>query len=220
MGSDDLFHKRGRRASDLKRRRAKRAPYKKVLIVCEGKKTEPNYFNALKDHYELNSANVEINGESGSSPAGILKYAKRRYLEEKNAGDPFDKVFCVFDKDSHTTYAQTRKAINELKPKDVFHAITSVPCFEYWLLLHFTYTTKPYNKKKTKSSCQQVLDDLTKYVPEYVKGAVHIFDELQVGLETAKKNAAKTLEAADRAQTENPSTRVHELVDFLENIKR
>lgn len=90
-----------RHRNSLARRKPRREPYAKVLIVCEGAKTEPNYFNGLKDHYELNSANVEITGESGSSPAGIVKYAKQRYRKEKEAGDPFDKVYCVFDQD-HT----------------------------------------------------------------------------------------------------------------------
>ena len=45
MGSEDLFHKRKAKAADsLKRRKAKRSSYDKVLIVCEGEKTEPNYF--------------------------------------------------------------------------------------------------------------------------------------------------------------------------------
>ena len=45
MGSDDLFHKRkAKQTRDLKRKKDKRAPYDKVLIVCEGGKTEPNYF--------------------------------------------------------------------------------------------------------------------------------------------------------------------------------
>ena len=49
MGSDDLFHKRKARTAELHRRRvARRAPYDRVLIVCEGAKTEPNYFKWLR----------------------------------------------------------------------------------------------------------------------------------------------------------------------------
>jgi hypothetical protein len=59
MGTDNLFHKRkARRASELTRRKTRRESYAKVLIVCEGEKTEPLYFNDLKDHYGLNSANI------------------------------------------------------------------------------------------------------------------------------------------------------------------
>ena len=208
-----------RHRNSLARRKPRREPYAKVLIVCEGAKTEPNYFNGLKDHYELNSANVEITGESGSSPAGIVKYAKQRYRKEKEAGDPFDKVYCVFDQDHHETYKQALETIADAKPKAVFYATTSVPCFEYWLLLHFEYTTKPYHGERTNSPCRQVLDDLKKHIPRYEKGARNLFDELRERLEHAKTNAPRSLDAAYRAGTDNPSTKAHELVDFLQKIK-
>jgi hypothetical protein len=61
MGCDDLHHKRkARDVRSFKRKRAKRAPYDMVLIVCEGEKTEPNYFWALVDDLQLNTANVVI----------------------------------------------------------------------------------------------------------------------------------------------------------------
>ncbi|MDQ6953339.1 MAG: RloB family protein [Mariprofundaceae bacterium] len=107
MGSDDLFHKRkATKVSELARRKSRRASYAKVLIVCEGEKTEPNYFNGLKDHYGLNSANIEVCGECGSDLLSIVEFASDRYLEERNAGDPFDRVYCVFDKDTHASYSR------------------------------------------------------------------------------------------------------------------
>ena len=63
MGTDNLHHKRkAKRNRELKRNRAKRAPYERVLIVCEGEKTEPLYFKDLVSYYRLNTANVEICG--------------------------------------------------------------------------------------------------------------------------------------------------------------
>ena len=144
MGSDDLHHKRkARAAADLARRKSKRAPYDRVLIVCEGSKTEPNYLQELIDHLELNSANIAIDGSSDSSPISVVRYAKRRYTEEKHYNDSFDRVFCVFDKDTHTTYQQALMEVVEFRRPKVFQAIQSVPCFEYWLLLHFEFSTSP-----------------------------------------------------------------------------
>ncbi len=61
MANDRLYHKRkARTAASLKRKRAKRSPYDMVLIVCEGEKTEPNYFRALIDDLQLNTANIVI----------------------------------------------------------------------------------------------------------------------------------------------------------------
>ena len=108
MGTDDLFHKRKAKSKrHLERQKAKRAPYERVLIVCEGAKSEPNYLREIIDYLELNTANIEIDGNSGSSPASVFTYAKKRYQDEKRQGDEYDKVFCVFDKDTHTTYTQT-----------------------------------------------------------------------------------------------------------------
>lgn len=215
MGTDNLFHKR--KAQDvrsLQRRKASREPYAKVLIVCEGEKTEPLYFRGLIDHYGLSSANVEVCGECGSDPISILKHARQRYREEKDAGDPFDKVYCVFDKDCHANYTQAINTIHNLTPKGVYIAVTSVPCFEYWLLLHFTYTTKAYK------TCDQVLADLKNYVPNYSKGSRDIFSELINQIDFAKKNAVRVLSESEKTNTDNPTTYVHELVSFLQDIKK
>ncbi|MES9859108.1 MAG: RloB family protein [Sedimenticola sp.] len=220
MGTDNLFHRRkGKNAGDLARRKDRRAPYAKVLIVCEGEKTEPYYFNGLKDHYGLNSANVEVSGDCGSAPSSIYSYAKQRYREERDAGDPFDRVYCVFDKDTHTTYQQAVDDIARSTPKSTFLAITSVPCFEYWLLLHFTYTTKPYAALPGNSAGHQVLTELTGYMPGYAKGDGDTFSALIDQLDFAKSNAAHTLLTATANHTDNPTTRVHKLVEFLQKIK-
>jgi hypothetical protein len=102
MGSEDLHHKRkAKKADKLAREKNRRASYDKVLIVCEGEKTEPNYFNELIEHYEINSANVAIDGSCGSSPRSVFKRAEQLYKSEERKGAPFDRVYCVFDKDSH-----------------------------------------------------------------------------------------------------------------------
>jgi len=121
MGTDALFHKRkARRTKDLARRKASRAPYAKVLIVCEGRKTEPNYFTGLRDDYRLNSANVEITEEGDSTPEGVLALARARYQQEQTAGDPFDTVFCVFDKDDHAGYSRALARLSSIRPRGVF----------------------------------------------------------------------------------------------------
>lgn len=221
MGTDDLFHKRkAKTAAQLGRRKAKREPYAKVLIVCEGEKTEPNYFLGLKDYYALNSANVEICGDCGSDPMSIVNYGKQRYREERDAGDAFDKVCCVFDKDAHPNYHQAMDVIQNATPKGAYVAINSVPCFEYWLLLHYQYTTQPYEGQHGNSACNQVLHELRSYMPDYAKGDNGVFSKLVGQLEFAINNAERASQASIANDTDNPSTRVHELVRFLQNIKK
>lgn len=221
MGSDNLHHKRkAKNAEQLARRAAMREPYPKVLIVCEGEKTEPNYFRELKDHYALNSANIAICGEEcDSDPVSIVQYAKKRYREEKAAGDAFDKVYCVFDKDKHFNYEQALADIRSATPKEIYIAINSVPCFEYWLLLHFNYNTRPYETLPGNSACNQVLMDLRHYFSAYEKCQLDVFSSLLGQLDRAKHNASRGLQEADDNHTDNPSTKVHKLVEFLQNIK-
>ncbi len=83
MGTDDLFHKRKLRTTkSLLRRKAKRDSYDRVLIVCEGEKTEPNYFKELRTHFRLNSVNIEIeDNTSGSAPINVVNHALKKYRE-------------------------------------------------------------------------------------------------------------------------------------------
>lgn len=220
MPVDRQFHRHRRnRGYVQQRRKPVRAPYAKVLIVCEGEKTEPLYFHSLRDHYRLSSTNIEVTGECGSSPLDVFGHAKQRYNEENKAGDPFDKIYCVFDKNSHASYQQALDRIQRARPSNTYVAIPSVPCFEYWLLLHFIYRTRPYTPLPGNSASNQVLADLQGHYPEYRKGLDRVFEELFGNLEDAKSNAARGLIQMQEACTDNPSTYVHVLVEYLQQLK-
>lgn len=220
MGSDDLFHKRRNTSNKkLEREKAKRDPYDRILIVCEGEKTEPDYLRELIDYLKLNSANVEVDGNCDSSPDKILTYAKKCYNEEIKKGEAYDKVYCVFDKDSHTTYDATVLAIRGLKPKATYQAITSVPCFEYWVLLHYNYITRPFVRTETKSPCDSVIDELKTYMPAYKKGDKGVFNEIMKQTDFAVANSLRACEQAKQTDTDNPTTLMHELIEYLRNLK-
>ena len=221
MTNDKLFEKRKARGkSDLLRQKAKRAPYARILIVCEGSKTEPNYLKELIDHYKLNSANIEVDGNSGSDPQSVFNYAKRRYREERKKHDAYDRVFCVFDKDQHLNYQQAKDKISTLKPNGVFKAITSIPCFEYFLLLHFKFTEKPYQGTGSKSACDCIIQDLSCYIQNYSKGDSELFAKTKDRLDDAIRNCKKAQAAAQATDTDNPSTLMHELIEYLRALEK
>jgi len=207
--------RKARNFRGLQRRQPKREAYDRVLIVCEGRKTEPNYFRELVDHLKLNTANVEIDGNSDSSPKSVVAHARRRYQQDGE----FDRVFCVFDKDEHATYSQAVKELAAVDLSEVFAGITSVPCFEYWLLLHFTFTTKPYARSEWVSPGDQVLKDLKKHLPTYRKGSQHLYWQLMPLTDLAIRHAERACQAAAQNQTDNPSTQVHRLVTYLRTLK-
>lgn len=224
MGSDDLFHKRKAKSAELTRSKPTRASYDKVLIVCEGSKTEPLYFQELVDHYEIHSANVKISGNCGSDPLSVVNHGIELYrLEKQSESGLFDRVYCVFDRDAHPTYDPALNKLAGLQPHGVFFAANTVPSFEYWLLLHFTYTTAPYSAVGGKSSGAAVLAELKNYWHEYTKASAGIFSFLlhlrNDELGYAKANARRALLEAENSHTDNPSTVVHELVEYLQAIK-
>ena len=222
MGTDDLFHNRkARKAESLRRKLAKRAPYDVVLIVCEGLKTEPYYFSDLRKHLRLSNANIVIaDKKTGTDPLSVVNFAMEEYKKEKAL--PYDRVYCVFDKDKHTTYSAAIDKIRatRLKKGASIHAITSVPCFEIWLLLHYTYTTRSFSAAGDASNCELVVSEIKHYFPDYQKGSRDIYAKISDKVDTAITNAKRLELFHKTSDTDNPSTKVHELVEYLQDLRK
>lgn len=219
MASDDLFSKRQPGNPKGARREARlRAPVPRLLLVCEGEKTEPKYFRELIGAWGLNPQ-VQIGSHDGSSPDKVV--AQAEYLQEvaRHEGDAFDEVYCVFDRDAHERFADAVARLKELGQP--FKGVVSVPCFEFWLLLHFGFTDKPFARKGNKSVGNTVVSDLkTKEgFAKYDKGMEGVFGLLEPKLSAALKHA-KTLAAnpVDHSEHPNPSTQIHELIARLQDI--
>lgn len=220
MGSDDLYHKRkARQTTKLQRSKAKRSSYDVVLIVCEGAKTEPFYLKGIRDFFRLNNANIKICGkECGTDPLSIVNFAIETYKK-----DPiFDRVYCVFDRDRHVTFntALEKVRLTRLPHGGKLFAVPSVPCFEYWLILHYKFTTKPYAATGCSSVCDQVIRGLKKHIGGYDKGNQDIFLITKDKLDTAIANSKSVKKFHETSGTDNPSTLMHELVEYLRELKK
>lgn len=200
---------------DLRRRGPKREPYDRVLIVCEGEKTEPNYFRELCSYYKLSVANVVVTPAEGSSPITVVRFSKTRQRLEKKQGEQYDRIYCVFDRDEHTTF----RAACEQAATNGFRLATSIPCFEYWLLLHFEATNAPFEHEGGRTAAQNVQRSFKKCMPDYSKGRAGVFNALIQRLDDAKNRAERVLQESERIRSDNPSTRVHHLVDYLQKLK-
>jgi len=197
----------GRRAKTQfnRNKTQERQPYDRVLIVCEGKKTEINYFRGLIDNLKLNTANIKILDINKNTPDSLFKAVEKLYQQSKRDGNIFDRVYCIFDKDRHTQYQATKNKIDNIRqPKNTYYYAFSEPCFEYWLLLHYEDTTKPFicfdELRKDKK--------FRKHFPGYQKNQDIFTERLQDKIETACQNAKN-----------NPHTNINELVEYLQNIK-
>lgn len=210
-----------RKPKSSKRKEPQKEAYDKILIVTEGQKTEPHYFDEIKSTYKISSLNITINGDSRSSPGFVLKLAKELEKKESKQGSPFDKVFIVIDRDDHACFDKTISEIAKMKG-DQFTAVPSVPCFEYWLLLHLKHTAKCYKSIVGNTAANQVLSELKAFplMVDYGKGSKGIFTKLLDKLEIAKKRATKINEQTREIGEQCPTTEMHELVDYLQNLKR
>lgn len=227
MGSDDLFHKRKknnssrkRNESSLKRMGGYLAPYERYLIVCEGSKTERYYFESLIDDYKLGN-NVKVASQAYTCPLQLARYASNfihsnqedEGIEEK---EEYDKVFCVFDKDKHAHYAD---ALFFIKDKEGLIATNSVPCFEYWLILHFENTSKPFYSNPSKSAGEEAVTYLKKYIKKYEKGDNNIYEKTKKYMSIALERAKNINKQAKAINNDNPSTYITELVGQLDELK-
>lgn len=220
MGSEDLFHRRkAKTKADLVRTNKQRQRMKKILIVCEGEKTEPEYFNDLIQFHRLTTASIKVTGDCGSSPTSVVNYAKELFKIEQEKNEPYDYVYCVFDKDSHVDYQAALSQLGSLNPKGVFVTINSVPCFEYWLLLHFTYSRKAFANTKRKSCGAQMLEELKKFFPTYEKKKAGVFTALNKKLPDALRNCERANKSAADEGSDNPTSKVDSLVKALIKIR-
>ncbi len=199
-----------------------------VLIVCEGTQTEPNYLMELKECLEMDRAALDILPSSGSAPKSVVKYAKKAIKKACDKGNPYAKVYCVIDKDTHSSYSsalEDAKNFNESSRKNscntVLCIIPSVPCFEYWILMHYTESTAVFGTGASSPCKHLIKSALQKYIPGYQK-ADRAFSSkiIQEKLPTARQNSAITLKNAKEVGTDDPSTTMHLLVDELEYLKR
>ena len=94
MGSKDFFKKQ--KLNEVsKRKEEERLNKGSILIVCEGTKTEPNYFKSFRTI----GIRVEVIG-AGRNTKSLVQYSKKEWKEFKGLGKTFETVWIVMDKDS------------------------------------------------------------------------------------------------------------------------
>jgi len=139
-----------------------------------------------------------------------------RCAEQQLDKKKYDCVYCVFDRNGHVNYHQALHRISQLTK---IEAITSVPCFEIWVLLHFNYSAAPFTAVGADSACARVIKEVRKHLPMYDKGYNLLFDELENNVDQAIKHATSLDAHNSKVGVTNPSTRVHVLVDFLRKLR-
>ena len=203
MGTDDLHKK-----STIKRPQRNLEPKKVILIVCEGEKTEINYFKTLK--YFLGFTNVHIKSSPHSSPTKIVEYA----IQQVEYTNEYDEIYCVFDRDIHGDFDEALK----LADNNHFEVIFSDPCFEFWILLHFTQTAQNFSTNAKPCQAVQKHKDFKKNLPHYSKD-YDFEDIINKHLATAIKNA-NAINKTNLSARQTPYTQVVTLVERLQKLSK
>jgi hypothetical protein len=210
---------RKQRNIDYERKEASKEPRKSILIVCEGEKTEPIYFNALKETLRLIMVDVEIVGEGGA-PITVVNRAIARREERKQIAKKsltkteYEVIYCVVDVDTHETLDQ---AIDKARGNEIC-VILSNPCFEYWYILHFRKTSAPF------SNSQNVKSTLRREHSAYSESDTTIFNVVYPKTSDAIKHSKEVLNEqhndAEDLRDCNPSTHVHKIVEYLHTAQQ
>ncbi len=189
--------------------RSRRSPKPRILVLCEGQKTERIYFGALKVEMRLSSVSVQ----PPSKVRGLRGLTKA--ADEARLNDPgLDEIWCVLDHDGREEEVRQFRVWHERASKrrggPRIEAVISDPCFEYWLLLHFEYTTRPFDNV---GGCEQAVRLLRRHVNDYRKGDRRFFESLRGLRDTAIANAEKAARAGP-----SPGTDIGRLVQRLREL--
>ncbi len=202
-----------------KRKVATRDKIVRFLIVCEGERTEPNYFKELvKDKYSEVRAE-EIVGEGRSTCALVKKTDEIKVMLEQQRQLKFDRVWVVFDKDDFEDF---NEAIT-LAEKKGYNAAWTNEAFELWYLLHFVYLDAAISRADYISKLENEIRKFEGHENfRYKKNNPGMYGLLQqIGNESqAKAWSAKLRKFFGHTQdykSHKPCTHVDILVDELEN---
>lgn len=125
-----------------------------------------------------------------------------------------DKACLVIDRDKESfTNQQYIHVLSECM-KNGISLYVSNPCFEFWILLHFT-DGKEFDAKRLADSPEYLTKCLGTVFPEYAKNSIH-FEELLPRITQAIKNEKQYAEDLNALQTEL-GTNVGQLIYELMN---
>ena len=181
-----------------------------LLLVLEGRnKTERKYFS----HYQVRECNYKlvIKDSGATDVMGMARRATNLYKEYQMDAALGDRAFCLIDMD-----LREDKYNAYLKARQTYHNITLIvsnPCFEVWLLYHFT------ENPRAESSSQAVKEQMKKYVPEYnesmdVYAQYDLKEKYMVAMNRSEKKNA-LYEEKRTLVDRNPYTEVQKLICIL-----
>lgn len=246
-GGDKIHNKKKElKKSDFKRRVNDKVTVPDIIIACEDSVSSPTYFQMIVDRLIekkiITQDSFVIAKHKHTNPMGVL-YDLKNYKNEngKNYKD-FDYKWIVIDRDSERLNGGGHKkedfnnALKDAKSKKSnlnIEVAYSNDSFELWYLLHFEYRNTAISRdetvkqviKKLKEIEPHKFSQLTKNNIKQENYTKYIFETLKPLQDEAIRNSKILLESygdEHNPESDNPSTRVHLLVEILNalNLKK
>ena len=131
---------------------------------------------------------------------------------------PGDEIWCVLDHDGRelpvANFRSKAMQTGAQTAAPAIHVAVSRPCFEFWLLLHFEFTTRPFGGVPGQSACAQVTRELRRHLPDYQKNDAGVFERIADRIPTAVTNAKRVSDAGASSFTD-----VWKLIERLERLR-
>lgn len=186
------------------------------LIVCEGEKTEPNYFKSFPK--KIGKIVYDIQFDGGG--INTLKVVEKAIELRDNSRQKYDRVWAVFDRDSFPANS-FNSAILKANANGI-ECAWSNQAFELWYLLHFHNRITAMHRDDYKRALESAINEKInnkKHPFKYKKNDLNMFSTLSKygNQEQAIKRAKDLNEKFDgqKFANFNPSTQVFKLVEEL-----
>lgn len=203
-------------------RRRQRVVLLRILIVCEGERTEPRYFDSFKKkHNGLFVLDMDVLG-LGANTLSVVNKAIELKMKAESVGIPYDSVWAVFDRDSFSG-AKFNAAVQKAESNGV-NAAWSNEAFELWYLYHFHNRVTAMSRDEYKKA----ISDAVNSSPAYKLKRKYVYEKNAsdtyaiVNRYGSEENALRWAEAgAERfsgipSARCNPCTMVYKLVRQIE----
>lgn len=186
------------------------------LIVCEGEKTEPNYFKSFPKKVGKIIYDIEFEG-GGISTIKVVEKAIE--LRDKSK-QKYDRVWAVFDRDSFKANS-FNSAILKAKANNIKCAWSN-EAFELWYLLHFHNRVTAMKRTEYEKAIEEAVNGKIgkkKKKFEYKKNSPEMYTLLsRIGNQELAIKWAKELAnsiSGEQFANYNPQTMVFKLVEEL-----
>lgn len=195
------------RSVTLERTSKRKRLLRRILIVCEGEKTEPSYFKAFPEKPDVFDS-LDVEG-IGNNTVYVVKKAINLRDKAIKEGNPYIEAWAVFDKDDFPQ--KDFESAIKIAAENKIRVAYSIECFELWYLLHFNY----YDTGMHRTDYYDKLTVLLKQ--KYEKNNENMYALLKSRMDTAIKNASKlhVKQMKLPIKEQNPVTLVYELVQKL-----